>query len=53
MIRLLVTAATVSGLLRHIFGEHKLGRGKGRRKAMATQGRKRKPARRANRASAR
>ena len=53
MIRLLVTAATVSGLLRHIFGEQKLGRGKGRRKAVAGQGRKRRPARRASRPAAR
>jgi hypothetical protein len=42
MIRLLVTAATVSGLLRHLFGQERVSRGKGRRKASAKQGRRRK-----------
>ncbi len=53
MIRLLVTAATVSGLLRYVFGQEKLGRGKGRRKALAGESRKRRPARRASRPAAR
>jgi len=53
MIRLLVTAATVSGLLRYVFGQEKLGRAQGRRRALPSLGRKRKPARRASRAAAR
>lgn len=47
MIRLLVTAATVSGLLRHVFGQERVMRGKARRKASAKPGRKRKALRRA------
>lgn len=46
MIRLLVTAATVSGLLRHVFGQERVSRAKGRRKASAKQGRRRKTVRR-------
>ena len=46
MIRLLVTAATVSGLLRHVFGQERVSRTKGRRKALAKQGRRRKTVRR-------
>jgi len=33
MIRLLVTAATLSGLLRHVFGRERVARGGARRKA--------------------
>jgi hypothetical protein len=42
MIRLLLTAATVSGLLRHVFGQERVTQGRGRRKASAKQGRRRK-----------
>ena len=47
MIRLLVTAATVSGLLRHVFGQERVSRAKSRRKTSAKPGRKRRVLRRA------
>jgi hypothetical protein len=47
MIRLLVTAATLSGLLRHVFGRERVARGGARRKASAKQARRRKTVRRA------
>jgi hypothetical protein len=46
MIRLLVTAAAVSGLLRHLFGGQDKAGGRPRRKAVAGQRRKRKTIRR-------
>jgi hypothetical protein len=48
MIRLLLTAATVSGLLRHVFGGEKRAS-----KPKVGRTRKRKPARRASRPAAR